>query len=180
MGRGFSAAMRPYKNDEWGYELVISRLIAAACLSSRQAAALTLALSYAASSAAESANFNIDAQPLPSAVKAFIEQSHLQLLYRYESLQGAMGNAVHGNQDKRAALEQLLRNSGLEAVFSSDNAAAILPGRAAARSASGRSDPAARGGQSATASCTELVSCAEALPPPPVSLSELDEVIVTA
>jgi iron complex outermembrane recepter protein len=74
---------------------------------------------------ADSAQFNIPAQPLPIALKAFATQAHMQLLYQYDAVKSAKGNPVSGDIEKHVALTQLLRNTGLEAVYSSDSAAAI-------------------------------------------------------
>lgn len=79
--------------------------------------------------------FDIAAQPLPAALKEFASQASMQLLYRYEAVDGAMANAVIGDFEKRAALEMLLRGTGLEVVFSKDNAATIRAARADSRSA---------------------------------------------
>lgn len=76
---------------------------------------------------ADSARFDIPAGSLPQALKAFATQAHMQLLYQYDAVKSAHGNAVSGEFDKHAALEQLLRNSGLEAVYASDTAATIRP-----------------------------------------------------
>lgn len=69
--------------------------------------------------------FDIAAQPLPAALKAFASQASMQLLYPYEVVDGATANAVIGEFEKRAALEQLLRGTGLQAIYSSDDAATI-------------------------------------------------------
>src|SRR5207237_6471601 len=60
------------------------------------------------------------AQPLPSALKAFAAQAHIQLFYVYSVVADTRGNAVQGELDTREALAALLRNTGLEAVYSSD------------------------------------------------------------
>jgi hypothetical protein len=74
---------------------------------------------------ADSARFDIAAQPLPAALKAFASQAHMQLLYQYNAVRNAHGNAVSGDLEKHSALEQLLRNTGLEAVYSSDSEVTI-------------------------------------------------------
>jgi outer membrane receptor protein involved in Fe transport len=86
-----------------------------------------LALALPAMARADSARFDIPAEAMPAALKAFAAQAHMQLLYQYNAVKNAHGNAVNGDLDKRAALEQLLRNSGLEVVYSSDSAATIRP-----------------------------------------------------
>src|SRR5882762_1048706 len=86
-----------------------------------------LLLTAPAMALADSARFDIPAQSMPAALKAFAAQAHMQLLYRYNAVQNAHGNAVSGELEKHAALEQLLHNSGLEVVYSSDSAATIRP-----------------------------------------------------
>jgi iron complex outermembrane recepter protein len=89
-----------------------------------------IALTVPAMAVADSARFNIPAQPLPIALKAFATQAHMQLLYQYDAVEGAKGNPVSGDLDKHRALTQLLRNTGLEAIYSSDSAATIRRVRA--------------------------------------------------
>jgi len=74
---------------------------------------------------ADHARFDIAPQPLPAALKAFAAQSHMQLLYQYDAVANATGNAVVGELETHAALEQLLRNTGLEVVYSSRGTATI-------------------------------------------------------
>lgn len=90
---------------------------------------VTIGLVLPALAMADTARFNIASQPLPAALKAFARQAHMQLLYEYGAVQGVMGNAVSGTRDKRSALKKLLRNTHLEAVFTSNNAATIRPMR---------------------------------------------------
>lgn len=88
-------------------------------------AAMGFALAAPVMAMADSTRFNIAAQPLPQALKAFAAQAHMQLLYEYGAVAHRRGNAVIGDLDKHSALEQLLRDSGLEIVYSSDAAATI-------------------------------------------------------
>jgi iron complex outermembrane recepter protein len=74
---------------------------------------------------ADKAHFEIPAQAMPQALKAFAAQAHMQLLYQYKAVEHVNANAVNGDLDKHAALEELLRNSGLEAVYTSESAATI-------------------------------------------------------
>lgn len=92
------------------------------------AAALTLMLSLPATGHAdERLKFDIGVQPLVQALKAFAEQANMQLLYKHEVVEHASANAVVGSFDRRSALEQLLRGTGLEIVFTADDAATIRP-----------------------------------------------------
>src|SRR5690242_20640370 len=84
-------------------------------------------LTVPAMAIADSARFNIASQPLPQALKLFAQQSHMQLLYRYDAIAGATASAVTGKMDKHAALDDLLKRTGLEAVYSSETAATIRP-----------------------------------------------------
>src|ERR1700719_1862620 len=74
---------------------------------------------------ADPARFDIAAQPLPNALKNFAAQAKMQLLYRYDTVSRATASPVAGQLEKHAALEQLLRGTGLEAVYSNDNTATI-------------------------------------------------------
>src|SRR6202045_1075824 len=76
---------------------------------------------------ADPARFDIAAQPLPTALKNFASQAKMQLLYRYDIVSHATASPVTGQLEKHAALEQLLRGTGLEAVYSSENTATIRP-----------------------------------------------------
>ena len=71
------------------------------------------------------AQFDIPAQPMPLALKVFAAQAQMQLFYVYPAIEAARGNPLQGELNKRRALEELLRGSGLEAVFSSDDHATI-------------------------------------------------------
>lgn len=82
---------------------------------------------------ADSVRFDIAAQPLPAALKEFASQANMQLLYRFEVVQSANANAVIGDFDKQAALEMLLDGTGLEAIYSKENAATIRPAKSGAR-----------------------------------------------
>src|SRR6267142_5085304 len=74
---------------------------------------------------ADPARFDIAAEPLPNALKNFAAQAKMQLLYRYDVVSHATARPVTGELEKHAALEQLLRGTGLEAVYSNDNTATI-------------------------------------------------------
>jgi iron complex outermembrane recepter protein len=94
----------------------------------RTAVSCAMGLSLLTASAmalADSARFDIAAQPLPQALKAFAAQAHMQLLYQFNDVAKAMGNAVSGDLEKHEALARLLKNSGLEIIYTSDSAATI-------------------------------------------------------
>src|SRR3984957_18141157 len=74
---------------------------------------------------ADPARFDIVAQPLPTALKNFAAQAKMQLLYRYDIVSRKTASPVTGQLEKHAALDLLLRGTGLEAVYSNDNTATI-------------------------------------------------------
>ena len=88
---------------------------------------LTMVAAWPSLARADTARFAIKAEPLSVALQTFAQQAHMQLLYEYAIVKGIRGDSVSGVLEKRAALEQLLRNTGLEAIFSSDSAATIRP-----------------------------------------------------
>lgn len=76
---------------------------------------------------ADPAQFDIGPQPLPEALKNFAAQAKMQLLYRYDVVRNATANPVAGQIEKHAALEQMLRGTGLVAIYSGDDTATIRP-----------------------------------------------------
>jgi iron complex outermembrane receptor protein len=86
---------------------------------------ISLVITAPAVAAADSVRFNIVAQPLSTGLKLFSEQADMVLLYKYSDIDGRGGSAVLGPMEKHAALGRLLQSTGLEAVYSSDNAATI-------------------------------------------------------
>src|ERR1700726_2506240 len=101
------------------------------------ACASGLVLATPGKASADPAGFNINAQPLPNALKSFAAQAKMQLLYRYDVVSHAQASRVAGQLEKHAALEQLLRGTGLEAVYSNENTATIRPISAGERTAPG-------------------------------------------
>jgi iron complex outermembrane recepter protein len=142
---------------------------------------------------AGSANFHIAAQSLPMALKAFADQANMEILYRYGEVSQINGNAVVGKLDTHVALKELLRNTGLEAVYSSNDAATIRPIRApAARSGAAPSARAEEGaeegpkeGKSSSSPGFRLAAAAEQGTPSPAAAgtpeqqAALQEVVVT-
>jgi outer membrane receptor protein involved in Fe transport len=103
----------------------------------RSWAACTLIAGAPAIGLAESQAFDIPAQPLPAALKAFAAQAHVQLLYVYSAVANSSGNAVHGDLDSREALAELLRNTGFAAAFTSDREVTIRRTDSSANAADG-------------------------------------------
>src|SRR5258707_908586 len=89
------------------------------------ACASGLLLATPGSASADPARFDIAAQPLRNALKNFAAQAKMQLLYRYDIVSHATASPVTGQLEKHAALEQLLRGTGLEAVYSNESTATI-------------------------------------------------------
>src|ERR1700692_1433005 len=101
------------------------------------ACASGLVLATPGKASADPARFDIAAQPLPNALKNFAAQAKMQLLYRYDIVSHATASPVAGQLEKHAALEQLLRGTGLEAVYSNENTATIRAISAADKTAPG-------------------------------------------
>jgi len=101
------------------------------------ACAPVLILAAPGEARADPARFDIAAQPLPSALKNFAAQAKMQLLYRYDIVSRATASPVAGKLERHAALDQLLRGTGLEAVYSNDNTATIRLISAEDKAASG-------------------------------------------
>src|ERR1700737_5115171 len=80
------------------------------------ACASGLVLATPGRASADPARFDIAAQPLPNALKNFAAQAKMQLLYRYEIVSHATASPVTGQLEKHAALELLLRGTGLGGV----------------------------------------------------------------
>jgi iron complex outermembrane recepter protein len=149
-----------------------------------------LALAAPAMAFADKVHFEIPAQAMPGALKTFAAQAHMQLLYQYKVVENVKANSVSGDLEKRAALEQLLRNSGLEAVYTSDSAATIrLIGSNAEPAA--RSDPTAKEGKTSSSQgflvaqanpgqAAGAASIKRAETQPASRSDQLQEVVVTA
>src|SRR6266851_4496867 len=101
------------------------------------ACASGLLLATPGTASADPARFDIAAQPLPNALKNFAAQAKMQLLYRYDIVSRATASPVTGQLERHAALELMLRGTGLEAVYSSDNTATIRPISAGEKAAPG-------------------------------------------
>jgi outer membrane receptor protein involved in Fe transport len=78
-------------------------------------AAFTLAVSTFAADAPKK-SFNLPADDAAKTLKAFSEQSGEQIVYPVEQVRGVMTNAVSGELTARAALDQMLKDTGLVAV----------------------------------------------------------------
>jgi len=101
------------------------------------ACASGLLLATPGRASADPARFDIAPQPLPDALKNFAAQAKMQLLYRYDIVSHATANPVTGQLEKHVALEQMLRGTGLEAIYSGDSTATIRLISAAEKTTSG-------------------------------------------
>lgn len=90
----------------------------AAVHSSRQALAGAFFAMASLAATAQTAAFDIPAQPLPDALRQFAAQSGVQLAYPPALVAGRQARAVRGTLDARAALDALLGGSGLQSVQS--------------------------------------------------------------
>jgi TonB-dependent receptor len=110
-----------------------------------------LMLAAPGSASADPARFDINAEPLPNALKHFAAQAKMQLLYRYDVVSHATATPVTGQLEKHAALERLLQGTGLVAVYSDENTATIRVMSAADKPGTG----AKPGGASTRATATD-------------------------
>jgi TonB-dependent receptor len=78
------------------------------------AVALAVAsLSAADPAAAQVRRFNIPAQPIARAIAAFGQQSGIQIVAPADGMEHVLSRSVHGTADARAALRQLIADTGL-------------------------------------------------------------------
>jgi TonB-dependent receptor len=113
-----------------------------------------LALAVPHTASADQAKFDIAAQPLPKALKAFASQAKMQLLYPYAAVDHAVAHPVHGRLEKHLALEELLRGTGLKAVYSNYSTATIRPAASADRATPAGKPPGAPAAGSRKGSAT--------------------------
>src|SRR5690349_23881449 len=83
--------------------------------------------------AMDAQHFDIPAQSLPKALKLFASQAKMQLIYASDDISDKKSNALVGEYDKHVALEQLLKDTGFEAVFTKGNGVTIRPMRGASK-----------------------------------------------
>lgn len=88
-------------------------------------AALGVPMARAQQVAADAIDFNIPAQPLASAISAFIRQSGWQISYSSALVRGQRSTAVSGRFTPAAALRHLVAGSGLEVHISAPGSAAL-------------------------------------------------------
>lgn len=164
-----------------------NRLVRVAIL---QALACTsgLLLATPGSANADPAQFDIGAQPLPEALRNFAAQAKMQLLYRYDAVRDATATPVAGQLEKHAALEQMLRGTGLVAIYSGENTATIRPVSTEKKRADAASNETSGVAPTPTSSAAPgkpfgYIRLAQAQtsepPPPPAGNETIQEVVVT-
>ena len=84
-----------------------------------RAISLVLGLSLGARAPAQTVGFNVPEEDALSAIPEFARQAHLQIVAPADQLKGIKTHAVHGAIEVHAALEQLLRGTGI--VVASDD-----------------------------------------------------------
>ncbi|THF49369.1 TonB-dependent siderophore receptor [Allorhizobium terrae] len=82
-------------------------------------------------SATEALSFQIPAQPLSAAINTFIRQSGWQISYSSALAAGKTSTAVSGNLTPSAALQQLVRGTGITVRISGPGSAALVEPQAA-------------------------------------------------
>jgi iron complex outermembrane recepter protein len=146
---------------------------------------LSVLLPLSAFALAEPLPFDIPAQPLATALKTFADQAKMQLLYKPDAISAGTSNALMGDFEKRTALELLLKDTGLEVVFSEGNAATIRPMQSASKITRISTSATAASAQehadtAATAGRLRLAQAEARASGPDQDLGQLEEITVTA
>src|SRR5579883_637143 len=118
--------------------------------------ALWLAVSPTALASANPESFDIAAQAMPSALRLFAAQAHVQLLFDYKALARLRTGPVRGRMQPADALTLLLKGSGYTFQQVNERTIAIQPASAAAADPPPAADGASSGGQSPAASALPL------------------------
>lgn len=99
--------------------------------------------------AAEPRHFQIEPQPLASALLACAEQAGIQIAFRNEVLGNRWSSGIDGFYSPAQAVDALLINTGLHYEFSGKNTivipAASAPGNESPRAGKTRSNPSSHG-----------------------------------
>ena len=95
-------------------------------------------LSVAAPAAAQDRSFNVPAQPASRAIPEFARQAGLQIIAPADQLAGITTPAITGRADARAALRELIANTGL--VIASDRGGVIVLKRPGSGTEEGSTD----------------------------------------
>jgi iron complex outermembrane receptor protein len=126
----------------------------ACCLKRAATAALVLvcAVSFAHAAAPAKKSYDIPAGDAAVTLKQFVDQSGEQVVYLVNNVRGVTTNAIHGEFDARAALDQMLAGTELYAVQDDKTSALVInrgphnprPGERRSASAAGRAAAASR------------------------------------
>jgi iron complex outermembrane recepter protein len=132
---------------------------------------LWLAVSPTALARANTESFDIAAQPMPAALKAFAAQAHLQLLFDYKALAQLRTGPLKGRMEPKDALLRLLKGSGYTFQQVNERTIAIRPAVTAA------ADPPAAAAGAAAAPAPTAVNGTLQTPP---ANAALQAVVVSA
>ncbi|MBL8544312.1 MAG: TonB-dependent receptor [Hyphomonadaceae bacterium] len=94
--------------------------IARALFASAATLALNASVAYAQTAAETLRDYDIEAQPLASALNAYAQQSGVQVLFAYEPLHALTAPSVIGRFSRNEALDRLLAGSGYNATTRND------------------------------------------------------------
>ncbi len=101
------------------------RLIATLMISTALSPLLISSQSASAQTASQQRSFNIEPQPLASALRRFAEQSGMQLAYRTADLRGLNSPGFRGQAASAQALGQLLSGTGVSFTMTAVNTVTI-------------------------------------------------------
>ena len=111
---------------------------------SKIAVLITAATCASAAQAGDVVRFQIPAQPAAKGLNLYAEQAGKQILFRYSVVHGKDTSEVVGSFSKDAALDTLLAETGLEAVYLENDTVTIRPAGTSADDAGGDGDPGKR------------------------------------
>ncbi|NHF74644.1 TonB-dependent siderophore receptor [Paracoccus xiamenensis] len=135
MAKKTSSTFSPAARAPIGCRHLLSLLVASTVLGG---AVLTSARPAVAQATIETANFQIPAQSLSSAINTFIRQSGWQISYSSALVRDKTSTAVNGNLAPDVALQRLVAGTGIEVRISAPGSAALTgPAGAAIRAEDG-------------------------------------------
>ncbi|MCV6605650.1 MAG: STN domain-containing protein, partial [Porticoccaceae bacterium] len=76
--------------------------------------ALAISASLALAEPGKSVEFDIQPQSATSALNTFAEQANIQIMFSFDEAKGINANALKGTYSTEAALNELLKNTGLK------------------------------------------------------------------
>lgn len=132
MGR----TIRLRSNHDWMWQRFLALVIGILVAGNNQTVAMAESLESARTRAP--IDFDIAAQPLVSALDAYSAATGLQVVYDATLAEGRRAQAVRGSMAPDVALQLLLEDTGLVAVYAATNAFTIVPAPAPRQAASMR------------------------------------------